>query len=69
MPPEEPTDDSPICPYCGGVMQATTVTEVYYTLEHGKWIENDSELTQVRVYCDSDHKAPSEFIEALPDLP
>jgi len=50
--------DTPLsiwCPHCGETLQATSVTESYYTYDPSAgWELTDQDVTQVRYYCKDD---------------
>ena len=51
------TKKNPVCPQCKAPIQATKVTEEYFTLVAGKWVLKDRDVVQIRVYCKNDHVA------------
>ncbi len=50
------------CPKCGGQVQATRVTETYFSFENGKWVDKGCETMAVRYYCENDHPIDSEVV-------
>ncbi len=45
-----------VCPVCGGEVQPTKVLETDFSLCGDLWEYRNSETTDVRVYCENDHK-------------
>lgn len=59
------------CPHCGGEIQATRVTEDYYSLRNGEWhLWDTSEVTELRVYCGNDCVLDKEYEnEKIKEMP
>ncbi|HEY2155337.1 MAG TPA: hypothetical protein VGH33_06880 [Isosphaeraceae bacterium] len=52
------------CRTCGGTMQATVQAYVAVTAEGGMVVENVI-IDRATWYCENDHKAPADQVEAL----